>query len=195
MLTPVSYVYVGPSYSTVYNKLKIYIYSQDKIGVPIIYVSPSGIPYISSPRITTRCFLVTFLIFLLVCLIAINVVCMYFTRSQDVTLTVYLMVGEIKLRERFEREQHVERASRQSQGWIRATHIDKKLSKPSDSGWTKDIHGWTPLWTTLPQAAKSCYELIHCGCTKGCVGCCKCVKAGLKCRPTALCACSGECER
>ena len=79
--------------------------------------------------------------------------------------------------------QHVKRASLQSQGWIRATHLDQKLPNPSDCGWTF-IHGWTPLWTTLPQAAKSCYELIHCCCTKSCVGRCKCVKAGLRC--TAL---------
>ena len=107
---------------------------------------------------------------------------MYFTRSQDVTLSVHLMVVERKLRGRFGRvflrllmlsekldkpptkaalEQHVKRASLQSQGWIRATHLNQKLPNPSDYGCTKDIHDWTPLWTTLPKAAKSCYESIY----------------------------------
>ena len=106
--------------------------------------------------------------------------CLYFTRSNDVTLSVHLMVVERKLRGRFARvflrflmpsekldklgknlrqkaalEQHITRASLQSQGWIRATHLDHKLPNPSHCGWTKDIHCWTPLSTTLPQAAKS----------------------------------------
>ena len=130
------------------------------------------------------------------------------TRTQTLLLSVHLMVVErwgvllrlLMLSEKLDKpptktalEQHVKRASLQSQGWIRATHLDQKLPNPSDYRWNKDIHGWTSLWTTLPQAAKSCYESIHCGCTRGCVGCCKCVKAGLKC--TALCVCSGEFDR
>ena len=51
--------------------------------------------------------------------------------------------------------------------------------------------GWQPLWTTLPEASQSCYELIHCGCKKGCTNRCKCKKSALKC--TALCSCSGDC--
>ena len=50
---------------------------------------------------------------------------------------------------------------------------------------------WVPVWTTLEQAAKSCHELIHCSCKKGCRGWCKCKKNNLKC--TSLCACGGDC--
>ncbi len=38
---------------------------------------------------------------------------------------------------------------------------------------------------------KQCYELMRCGCKKGCTQWCKCVKASLKC--TALCHCGGKC--
>ena len=38
-------------------------------------------------------------------------------------------------------EQHVKRGSLQSQGWIKAKHLDKKLPNRSDYRWTKDIHG------------------------------------------------------
>ena len=42
----------------------------------------------------------------------------------------------------------------------------------------------------LPEASTASRESIHCGCNKGCTGCCKCKKAAFKC--TALCQCSGE---
>ena len=38
---------------------------------------------------------------------------------------------------------------------------------------------WQPFWTTLTEASNSCYEEIHCGCKKGCNGCCKFVKPAL----------------
>ena len=38
----------------------------------------------------------------------------------------------------------------------------------------------------------TCYDLIHCGCNKGCSGRYKCIKANLQC--TALCLCGGDCE-
>ena len=38
-------------------------------------------------------------------------------------------------------DQHVKRASLQSQGWIRVTHLNQKLPNPSDYRWTKDIRG------------------------------------------------------
>ena len=66
-----------------------------------------------------------------------------------------------------------------------------EMPEPSDWGWTKETIGWQPMWTTLPEASKSCHELIHCRCVKGCTGRCKCVKAALKC--TTLCYCSGDC--
>lgn len=49
-----------------------------------------------------------------------------------------------------------------------------------------------PMWTALPEAAKSCYELISCGCKKGCNVRCKCKNASLK--YTALCGCDGDCS-
>ena len=43
---------------------------------------------------------------------------------------------------------------------------------------------------TYVEASTASRELIHCGCKKGCTGCCRCKKAAFKC--TALCQCSGE---
>ncbi|KAG0720473.1 hypothetical protein GWK47_048455 [Chionoecetes opilio] len=88
-------------------------------------------------------------------------------------------------------QQHIKRASLQGNCWNQTLVLNPELPIPSDWGWTKEASGWQPLWTTLPEASKSCHELIHCGCNKGCTGCCKCPKAALKC--TALCACSGDC--
>ena len=51
---------------------------------------------------------------------------------------------------------------------------------------------YTPLWTTLPEASKTCYELVSCGCKKGYRNRCKCKKASLQC--TGLCFCEGECQ-
>lgn len=87
--------------------------------------------------------------------------------------------------------QHIKRASYQANCWNKALTPNPELPSPTDWGWRKDDTGWQPLWTTLPEASQSCYELIRCGCKKGCTGRCKCVKAALKC--TALCSCSGEC--
>ena len=88
-------------------------------------------------------------------------------------------------------KQHIKRACYQANIWNQSLISEPELLNPSDSGWTKDTSGWQPLWTTLPEAAKSCQELIHCGCKKLCTGHCKCKKAALKC--TALCWCSGDC--
>ena len=87
--------------------------------------------------------------------------------------------------------QHIKRAAYQANIWNNALVPDPELPSPSDWGWVKEAAGWQPLWTTLPEASKSCYELIHCGCKKGCGRRCKCSKAALKC--TALCTCSGDC--
>ena len=87
--------------------------------------------------------------------------------------------------------QHIKRASYQANCWNKALTPNPELPSPADWGWRKDTSGWQPLWTTLPEASESCYELIRCGCKKGCTRKCKCVKAALKC--TALCSCCGEC--
>jgi len=88
-------------------------------------------------------------------------------------------------------QQHIKRACYQANCWNQALAKDPQMPEPSDWGWTKDTTRWQPLWTTLPEASKSCHELIHCSCQKGCTGRCKCAKAALKC--TALCFCSGDC--
>ncbi len=39
-----------------------------------------------------------------------------------------------------------------------------KLPSPGDCGWKrKETGGWEVIWTTLPEAAKACRELLHCG--------------------------------
>ena len=72
-------------------------------------------------------------------------------------------------------------------GWENERAFKSKLS-PGQEGMTRK---WLPVWTTLDQAANSCYELIHCSCKQGCRGRCKCMKASLRC--TALCNCGGNC--
>ena len=87
--------------------------------------------------------------------------------------------------------EHIKRACYQANIWNQALILTPQLPCPSKWGWKQGSEGWEPLWTTLPEASVSCAELIRCGCTKGCTGRCKCVKAALKC--TALCSCSGNC--
>ncbi len=88
-------------------------------------------------------------------------------------------------------KQHIKRTCYQANCWNQALVTDPDMPEPSGWGWTKETTGWQPLWTTLPEASKSCRELISCRCKKGCTGRCKCGKAALKC--TALCLCSGDC--
>ena len=83
-------------------------------------------------------------------------------------------------------EQHIKRARYQCHCWNMCLSSDPQLPNPSDWGWSKVLTEWQPLWTTLPEASKSCYELIHCACKKGCRGQCKCVKAVLKCTSHVL---------
>ena len=59
-----------------------------------------------------------------------------------------------------------------------------QIPSPHEWGWRREGSESRPVWTVLPQAQESCYELIHCGCKKGCNGQCKYRKANLKC--TAL---------
>ena len=87
--------------------------------------------------------------------------------------------------------QHIKRTSYQVNFWEKALCLHPNLPSPIDWGWHKDSVGWQPLWTNLPEASESCYELIHCGGKKGCRGKYKCQKASLKC--TLVCACSGTC--
>ena len=45
-------------------------------------------------------------------------------------------------------------------------------------GWQRETDDatWTPNWTTLPEAANACHELLKCGCKKSCKNRCECVK-------------------
>ncbi len=89
-------------------------------------------------------------------------------------------------------EQHIKRVCYQSNCWNQALIPKPKLPSPGNWGWKKEQTGWEPIWTTLSEASRSCSELIHCSCKKGCARRCKCYKAALKC--TALCFCSGDCH-
>ena len=83
--------------------------------------------------------------------------------------------------------QHTKRAAYQAgRCWVQTMIATPELPSPSE--W-----GWKIYWTTLPEATQACRELLRCGCKKGCMGLCKCLKAGLQC--TALCYCGGLCAR
>ena len=87
-------------------------------------------------------------------------------------------------------KQHVKRTVYQAiHCWGQCLDKQCNLPCPSDWGWTKDGDDWIPMWMTLPEVSLICSELIHCGCKKGCVGNCKCLKSNLVC--TALCQCGG----
>ena len=91
-------------------------------------------------------------------------------------------------------EQHVKRSALQGgHVWGQALVPEPVLPPPTDWGWHRSDDGpYTPLWTTLPEASKTCYELVSCGCKKGCRKRCKCKNASLQC--TGLCFCEGECQ-
>ena len=72
--------------------------------------------------------------------------------------------------------EHIKRATFQA-GFIWGQAL---LPCPGDWGWSQNDDRWTPVWTTLPEASRSCHELIHCGCRKACRGLCKCYKANLQ---------------
>lgn len=91
--------------------------------------------------------------------------------------------------------QHTKRAAYQAgHCWGQMIVAAPELPSPSDWGWKrKDTGGWEVNWTTLPEAAQACRELLKCGCKKECSkGRCKCAKASLQC--TALCHCGGLCS-
>lgn len=93
--------------------------------------------------------------------------------------------------------QQAKRASYQAgHCWGQSLIRDPELPSPSDWGWIRGTSQlWQPIWTTLPEASKSCQELLKCGCNveRGCIGACKCLKANLAC--TSYCKCHAECER
>ena len=89
--------------------------------------------------------------------------------------------------------QHVRRAVYQGgHVWGQTLLKEPVLPNPALWGWKGDGNARVPLWTTLPQAKDTCYELIKCGCKNVCKGRCKCFKANLAC--TQLCNCGGSCD-
>ena len=52
-------------------------------------------------------------------------------------------------------------------GWLHLGE-DPVLPPPTEGGWGKTEGINEPHWTTLPQATKSCHELVSCGCKSGC---------------------------
>lgn len=90
--------------------------------------------------------------------------------------------------------QHAKRAAYQAgHCWGQMLVAEQNLPSAEDWGWKREDQNWQPFWTTLPEATKSCVELVKCGCRKACRPPCKCVRASLSC--TDLCACSGSCYR
>ena len=89
--------------------------------------------------------------------------------------------------------QHTKRATYQAgYVWSQALVPLPHLPDPESWGWIfHQNSGWRPFWTELPEASASCYELIHCGCKKGCNQTCKCRSSSLLC--TELCNCKGGC--
>ena len=89
--------------------------------------------------------------------------------------------------------QHIRRAVYQGGHiWGNMLVPEPVIPSPSDWGWVKTGDSYEPYWTTLPQASKSCQELLSCGCKRSCQKNCKCKNAALQC--TGLCFCGGECD-
>ena len=89
-------------------------------------------------------------------------------------------------------QQHMKRAAYQAgHVWGQSLVAIQEFPSPEDWGWQTANDEWTPTWSTLPEASKSCQELIRCACKEACRGLCKCHKASLPC--TALCSCAGTC--
>lgn len=66
------------------------------------------------------------------------------------------------------------------------------LPDPTEWGLVKKDVGFLPKWMTLPEAALSCSELVHCGCKKGCTSArCTCKRSVMPC--TMLCAFIAKC--
>ena len=69
--------------------------------------------------------------------------------------------------------------------WSQMFEACPVIPNPSDRGWVKNTK-WEPVWSSLPQAALACRELIRCGCKVSC-------SASGRCKCTELCFCKGGC--
>jgi hypothetical protein len=91
-------------------------------------------------------------------------------------------------------QEHTKRAVFQAgYVWAQATVRRPEVPSPEDWGWERGENGWTPTWTTLPEASKVCKELVRCGCKKSCSGLSRWFKASLPC--TSPCYCAGNCHQ
>ena len=93
-------------------------------------------------------------------------------------------------------EQHVKRAVYQAGHiWGQSIMGEPEVISPDSWCWKRVTYDSSliPCWTTLPEAAKSCQELLKCGCKKACTKRCKYVKANLE--YTQLCFCSEQCSQ
>jgi len=48
--------------------------------------------------------------------------------------------------------------------WIASLKSQQNVPKPETFDWIGTDNTWKPIWITLPEATKSCRELIKCGC-------------------------------
>ena len=87
--------------------------------------------------------------------------------------------------------QHTYRAIYQSSVWRCSRERSIPTLDISNFGWSVKDDSASPVWMTVEEAAKSCQELVKCGCKKSCTNRCKCKRGGFKC--TELCYCSGGC--
>ena len=83
-------------------------------------------------------------------------------------------------------EQNVKRAAYQAghiNFWGQSLTGTHELPPPHMWAWQRETVDatWTPNWTTLPEAANACHDLLKCGWKKSCTNRCKCVKANLQC--------------
>ena len=65
------------------------------------------------------------------------------------------------------------------------------LHVKAGASWTKNKNTWKPVWITIHEAARSCNELIRCGCRskRGCSSHYICIKSGLACIDLCNCTC------
>ena len=92
----------------------------------------------------------------------------------------FMLVCSLYNRMRF---YNMRRACYQSSLWITSLLSIQHIPAPNEWGWTDDGQcGWLPIWMTISEAARTCSELIKCGCKfrRGCTSC-KYIKTGLCC--------------
>ena len=89
---------------------------------------------------------------------------------------------------------YVNRSVYQASVWLKCLQAIQNLPTPELFGWKRADRLWKPVWTNLPEAARSCRVLIKCGCKAEplCNKKCACKNHQLPC--TSLCHCNGNCN-